>query len=104
MAVPTAATIKRVLEGIIVPEMQTIRDRLASIEGEMKGLQIEIRRLDDKIDNGLARVEERIGHLDEKLSTQVARLDEKLTFTNKRLDEALDIRERLAALEAKVGR
>jgi hypothetical protein len=33
-----------------------------------------------------------------------ARIDEKLTFTNKRLDEALEIRERLAALEAKVGR
>jgi len=45
MAVPTAATIKRVLEGIIVPEMQTIRDRLASIEGEMKGLQSEISQI-----------------------------------------------------------
>ena len=93
MAIPTAATIKKVLEGIIVPEMQAVRDRLASMEGTMKSIQSEIKRLDDKIDNGLARVEERI-----------ARLDDKLTFTNKRLDEALEIRERLAALEAKVGR
>jgi hypothetical protein len=37
-------------------------------------------------------------------SQQYDPLDEKLTFTNKRLDEALEIRERLAALEAKVGR
>jgi len=63
-----------------------------------------IGRLDDKIDSNMARMEEKIGRLDEKLSTQIARLDDKLTFTNKRLDEALEIRERLAALEAKVGR
>jgi len=37
-------------------------------------------------------------------SQQYDPLDEKLTFTNKRLDEALEIRERLAALEAKVSR
>ena len=63
------------------------------------------------IDNGLASVRAEIARIDEKLSGQMARLDEKivrldekLTFTNKRLDEALEIRERLAALEAKVGR
>lgn len=93
MAGLTLSTVKKVLEGIIVPEMQVVKDRLASIEGEMKSLHSEIKRLDDKIDNGLARLEERI-----------ARIDDKLTFTNKRLDEALEIRERLAALEAKVGR
>jgi chromosome segregation ATPase len=122
MAGPTLATIQKILEGMIVPEMQAVKDRLASIEGEIKGLRSEIRRLDDKIDNGLAkletkidsglgRLEERIAHLDDKLTGHVARLedriahlDDKLTFTNKRLDEALEIRERLAALEAKVGR
>ncbi|MBI4489942.1 MAG: hypothetical protein HY694_12715 [Deltaproteobacteria bacterium] len=46
--------------------------------------------MDNKIDTGLARLEERIARLDDKLTAQVARLDEKLTFTNKRLDEALD--------------
>ena len=45
-----------------------------------------------------------IDRLHEKLTAQIARIDEKLLFTNKRLDEALEIRERLAALEAKVGR
>ncbi len=93
MAVPTVATIKKVLEGIIVPEMQVVKDRLASIEGEVKAIHSEIKRLDNKIDNGLAAVK-----------AEVARMDDKLTFTNKRLDEALEIRERLAALEAKVGR
>ena len=114
MAGPTIATVQKILEGIIVPEMQAVKDRLASIEDEIKSLHSEIKRLDDKIDNGLtridnkidtglARLEERIARLDDKLTAQVARLDEKLTFTNKRLDEALEIRERLAALEAKLA-
>lgn len=93
---------------MIVPEMQAVKDRLASMEGEIRSLHTEIKRLEDKIDNGLARLENKIDNglarLEEKLSGQVARMDEKLTFTNKRLDEALEIRERLAALEAKVGR
>ena len=104
MAGPTIATIQKILEGIIVPEMQAVKDRLASIEGELKSLRSEIRRLDDKTDAVRNELKADIGRLDEKLTAPVARLDEKLTFTNKRLDEALEIRERLAALEAKVGR
>lgn len=108
MAGPTLATIQKILEGMIVPEMQAVKDRLASIEGEIKSLRSEINRLDDKIDNGLARVENKIdaglARLENKIDSGLARLDEKLTFTNKRLDEALEIRERLAALEARVGR
>src|SRR3972149_2106578 len=104
MAGPTIATIQKILEGIIVPEMQAVKDRLASIEGELKSLRSEIRRLDDKTDAVRNELKADIGRLDEKLTAQVARLDKKLTFTNKRLDEALEIPERLAALEAKVGR
>jgi len=56
-------------------------------------VRAEIARIDEKLSGQMARLDEKI-----------VRLDEKLTFTNKRLDEALEIRERLAALEAKVGR
>jgi len=79
-----------------------VKDRLSGVEGqivglkgelggEIRALQSEIRRLDSKIDN-----------LRNELKADIARLDEKLTFTNKRLDEALEIRERLATLEAKL--
>jgi peptidoglycan hydrolase CwlO-like protein len=92
MPVPTAATIKKIPEGIIVPEMQVVKDQLAAIEGELKSIHSEIKRLDDKVDS-----------LRNELKADIGRLDERLTFTNKRLDETLEIRERLAALEAKVG-
>lgn len=104
MAVGSAATIKKVPESIIVPEMQVVKNRLASIEGEIKSVHSEIKRLDDKIDNLGKRLSTQIDNLDKRLSAQITLIHEQLTFTNKRLDEALDIRERLAALEAKVGR
>jgi len=97
MAALSVATITEAMQTVIAPEMQVVKDRLASIEGELKSLGSEIRRPDDKIDN-----------LDKRLSAQIesglARIDERITFANKRLDEALEIHERLAALEAKVGR
>ena len=58
----------------------------------------------EKIESAKNEVKADIDRLDEKLTAQIARIDEKLLFTNKRLDEVLEIRERLAALEAKVGR
>ena len=93
MAGLSVATITKAKQAVIAPDMQVVKDRLAAIEGELKSLRSEIRRLDDKIEN-----------LDKRLSAQITLLDEKFTFTNKRLDEARESRERLATLEAKVGR
>lgn len=102
--------IKQAFQDVIAPEIKT--------------LQLEIRRLDEKVDAGLHR-------LDEKLESGFARLDEKIGITSQRLDGkidslkaemlseirrldtrldslehelklAIEIRERLAALEAKV--
>ncbi len=113
--VPSVATIQKALQAVMAPEMQFVKERPASLEGQMgalegrvtgeiKTLQSEIKRLDDKIDNGLARMDNKIDAGFARLEERIARIDDKLTFTNKRLDEALEIRERLAALEAKVGR
>jgi len=92
MAVPTLTAVRKTIEAVLLPETQVIKDRLAAIEGRMAALESEIKRLDYKVDG-----------LRNELKADIGRLDEKLLFTNKRLDEALEIRERLAALEAKVG-
>ena len=48
------------------------------------------------------RLDERLAAIDRRLDDKLSGLDEKIAATNKRFDQALDIRERLAALEAKV--
>ncbi len=65
---------------------------MAGIKADMRALQSESKRLDDKIDNGFLR-------MDERFLRQDARMD----HLKDKLSTALEIRERLAALEAKVA-
>ena len=79
---------------------------------ELKALQVEIRRLDEKIDSLDGRLNARmdsldykIESLDEKLNTRIDSLKAEITTEIKRLDEKIDIaiqiRERLAAIEGR---
>ena len=69
----------------------------------MTRVEVEIKRLDAKIDNGLARLDDKIDNglarMDERFSRQDARID----HLEDKLSTALEIRERLAALEAKMA-
>jgi hypothetical protein len=48
-------------------------------------------------------MEERLGSLEKRMEEGFAAVRTEIGYTNRRLDEALEIRERLAALEAKVA-
>ena len=68
--------------GVYEEVKQALQDIVAP---ELRGIQVEIRRLDDKIDS-----------IRNEIGTEIRRLDEKI-------DIAIQIRERLATLEAKVA-
>ncbi|MDA8150600.1 MAG: hypothetical protein M0041_05665 [Nitrospiraceae bacterium] len=70
--------IQKILQETVAPGISDLRERLTRVE-------VEIKRLDDKIDSVRGELKVEIHHLDDKLTT------------------ALEIRERLAALEAKVA-
>ncbi|MBI3305237.1 hypothetical protein HYZ80_02875 [Candidatus Parcubacteria bacterium] len=125
--------VKRVIQELVVPDLQAIKSDLATIK-------VEIRRLDEKIDGVDKRLSEKIDGVDKRLSEKIDGLDEKIDGVDKRLSEkiggvaqhidsvdkridslrdefsarfvslereisvAIDIHERLAALEAKIGR
>lgn len=99
--------IQKILQETVAPGISDLRERLTRVE-------IEIKRLDDKIDNGLARLDDKIenglARLDAKIDNGFARMDERFLRQDARMDHledklstALDIRERLAALEAKMA-
>ena len=77
--------IQKILQKTVVPGISDIKVESARVRADVRALQSEIRRLDDKIDNGLLRQDERMSRLEDKLKT------------------ALEIRERLAVLEAKAS-
>ena len=108
---PMAVDVKQVIQELIVPELREMK-------AEMKGLQIEIKRLDEKIDIQGAKLDNKIEvlgvRLDEKIDAQGARVDDKISSLRneilsefRRLDEKVDltvhVRERLVSLEARMA-
>ena len=74
--------VKKALQDIVAPELRAI--------------QVEIKRLDEKIDSGVARLDGKVDSIRTEMLSEIKRLDEKI-------DIAIQIRERLASLEAKVA-
>ena len=81
--------IQKILQETVAPGISDIRERFARVE-------VEIKRLDDKIDNGLSRLEN-------KMDNGFARHDARMDHLEDKRTMALEIRERLAALEAKMS-
>ena len=78
-------TIQKILQETVAPGISDIRERLVRVE-------VEIKRLDDKIDS-----------FRNETASEFRRLDNRIDSLDRRLDESTSIRERLAALEAKVA-
>ena len=76
-------TVKQAIQDLIAPDLERIK-------GELVGLRAEVSSLRHEMQAGFRSVDDRIDTLKERV-----------TEANRRLDEALDIRERLATLEAK---
>jgi DNA anti-recombination protein RmuC len=100
---------KRLTESLTSLRNETVA-RIETLEARLNG------RIDTMSERALAferhveerfaaldlRPDERLAAMDRRLDEKLSGLDEKIASTNKRFDQALDIRERLAALEAKV--
>ena len=85
--------VRNIYEAVKTAFQDIIGPQLEALKREILSLRIEIKRLDEKIDSSR-----------NEIKADIARLDGKMLFTNKRLDEALEIRERLATLEARIGK
>jgi hypothetical protein len=93
--------IKAFFQDIIAPALHEIR-------GGMQAMRAEIRRVDEKIDELDSRVTGRLdalgaqmGHMKGELIAEIRRLDARIDGVDRELRTAIDIRERLAALEAR---
>jgi chromosome segregation ATPase len=104
-------TVKQAIQDIVAPQLQELKGDIAGFRGEIKGeitglraeitgLRAEVRQIEKRMEDGFASIRN-------EMSVRFAALDEKfsqrLDHTNQRLDDALEIRERLAALEARVA-
>ncbi|MFQ6093611.1 MAG: hypothetical protein ACE5OR_13230 [bacterium] len=113
---------KKVLQDIVVPEIRGIQVEIRRLDDRIDSLDekfdTKISALEEKFDNKIGsltnemrsefrRIDEKIDAVEGKLSDKIDALDEKfdtkIDSLDQRLGVALEVRERLAALEAKVG-
>ena len=81
--------VKQAIQELIVPDLRDIKS-------EVKGLQIEIKRLDEKIDAQGAKLDDKISSLRNEMLSEFRRLDE-------RVDLTVHVRERLMSLETRMA-
>ncbi|HJW87464.1 MAG TPA: hypothetical protein VJ440_12600 [Candidatus Brocadiaceae bacterium] len=81
--------VKQALQDIVAPEL--------------KAIQVEIRRLDSRIDSLKSEMTAEINSQKTVLAAEIRRLDEKVDRIDERIDTAMQIRERLATVEAKLA-
>ncbi len=81
--------VKKALQDIVAPELN--------------GIKVEIRRLDEKIGSLRNELLAEIKRVDSSLLAEIGRVDARVESLQREVGVALEIRERLSALEAKVG-
>ena len=89
--------VKKAFQDIIAPELHAIRGDIRVLDERISGLKTEllaeIRRVDTRIDG----VNTRIAGLDQRMGG----LEHRIDGIDRNLQIAIDVRERLAALEAR---
>jgi len=110
IAVGVYDQIKKAFQDIVAPELHALRGDLRVLDQKMGGLDQKIGGLDQKIDWADARLSIKIDarrtetvSLKGELIAEIRRLDTRIDGIDRELRTAMDVRERLAALEARRG-
>jgi hypothetical protein len=86
--------IKKAFQDVIAPELHTLR-------GDIRLLDQKVIGLDQKIGGVEAHLGQKIDGLRAELTAEIRRVDARIDGVERELRTAIDIRERLAALEAR---
>lgn len=93
----TYETVKQAIQDVIAPQLQELKGEIAGLRGEIKG---EIAGLRGELKGEIAGLRGEMRQIEKRMEEGFGALRSEIAITNKRIDEALNIRERLAALEA----
>jgi hypothetical protein len=88
--------IKRAFQDLIAPELHAIRGDLWLLDQKIDGVDA---RLTTKID----ALDQKIDSVKSELLSEIRRVDTRIDGLDREVRTAIDIRERLAALEARRG-
>jgi hypothetical protein len=100
--------IRSVFQDIVAPEIHALRGDVQAVRGEVQGLRGELTaRIDslrgemDSLRAEMGSLRAEMGAMKGELLAEIRRLDTRIDGVERELRLALDVRERLAALEAR---
>ena len=89
--------IKTAFQDLVAPALHELRGDMQGIRGEMEAIRADIRRVGGKVDS----LQAQMGSMKNELISEIRRVDIRIDSVDRELRVAIDIRERLAALEAR---
>ena len=110
----TYETIKQAFQDIIAPQLERINGEIAGLKTQTHSLEkrmeegfISVRHplgsLEKRMEEGFSSLRNVMGSLRNEMDSLRGEMRQGLAYSNKRVDEVLEIRERLAVLEAKLA-
>ena len=97
--------VKKAFQDIIAPEIHELRGEIRRLDQKIDDvdarLNIKLGALDNKIDNMDQRLTIKIDGFRSEMVSEMRRLDSRIDGLDREVRTAIDIRERLAALEAR---
>jgi hypothetical protein len=93
--------VKKAFQDILAPELHGIRGEIRVLDQKISALDQKIVGLDQKIDNVDARLSTKIDSLRAEMVSEIRRVDTRIDGLQHEVRTAIDIRERLATLEAR---
>ncbi len=96
MAANIYQAVKQAMQDLIAPQIESLKGDIGGLRAEIGAVKAEIGgvRTEMHTEIGALRTEMQAGHL--ALASEIRRIDDKLTW-------ALDLRERIVAIEARLG-
>ena len=93
--------IKSAFQDIIAPELHALRGEIRLVDQKLVGLDQKIGGVDTRLNIKLDGVRSEMGSMKSELLAEIRRLDARIDAVDRELRTAIDIRERLAALEGR---
>jgi hypothetical protein len=114
----TYEAVKQAIQDLIAPQLQELKGEITGLRGEFKSevvglrgefkgeigeLKSEVAGLRGELKGEIGGLRGEMRQLEKRMEEGFASLNQRIDASNKCIDEALEIRERLAAVEAKLA-
>jgi len=93
--------IRKAFQDLIAPELSALRGEIRVLDQRIIGLDQKIDAVDVRLSTRLDGVRTEMGSLKNEILAEIRRVDGRIDSVDRELRTAIDVRERLAALEAR---